>query len=106
MFKSKLLPFQGAFLPNIKYFGYKIGIQVSNTSLVVEQNNYATKNVNVYIAKDLDDWPKVPLRNFTLKNYLFGATNIRKDNDNSKYVYRGKGGKGEWNFGNDSARNF
>ena len=28
-----------------------------------------TKNVNVYIVYDLAVWPKVPLKNFTLKNY-------------------------------------
>ena len=47
-------------------------------------------------------------RNFTLKNCLFGATNIVKNSDKEKYVYRGYGiasdGKGEWSFGNDYAR--
>ena len=33
----------------------------------------------------LENWTKIPLRNFTLKICLFGATNIRKDNDKSKY---------------------
>ena len=28
LFKSKLLPLHGAFLPNIKYIGHKIGIQL------------------------------------------------------------------------------
>ena len=40
---------------------------------------------------------------------MFGATNIGKDNDKSKYVCSGYGiafdGKCEWNFGNDCARN-
>ena len=30
-FESKFLPLHGAFLPNIKYFGYKIGIYINNT---------------------------------------------------------------------------
>ena len=34
-FKFKFLPLHGAFLPNIKYFGYEIRIQFSNTPLVV-----------------------------------------------------------------------
>ena len=38
---------------------------------------------------------------------MFGATKIVKNSDKSKYVYSGYGialdGKGEWNFGNDSA---
>ena len=83
LFKSKLLPLNGAFLPNIKYFGYKIGIQLNNTPLVVEQNNYTTKIVNAYIVYDLENWSNSPLRNFTLKNCLFGATNIAKDSDES-----------------------
>ena len=50
-----------------------------------------TKIVNVYFAYDLDAWPKVPLRSFTLKYCLFGATNIVKNSDKEKYVYSGKG---------------
>ena len=85
------LTLHGAFLASIKYFGYKIGIQFNNTPLVVEQNNYATKIVNAYIIYDLDNWPKVPLRNFTLINCLFGAINILKNSDKNKYVYSGYG---------------
>ena len=44
-----------------------------------------------YIVYDLDNWPKILLRNFTLKNYLFGATNIAKNSDKSKWVYSGYG---------------
>ena len=68
-----------------------------------------TKTVKAYIVCDLNNWPKIVLINFTLKNCLFVATNIRKDSDKSKYEYSGYGkafdGKGEWNFGNGSARN-
>ena len=34
-FKSKLFPSQYPFLPNIKFFGYEIGIQFNNTALVL-----------------------------------------------------------------------
>ena len=99
----------GAFLPNVKYFRNMIGIQFNNTPLVIEKNNYATKIVNVYIIYDLDNWLKNPLRNFTLKNCLFGSTNIVKYNGKEKYVYSSYGiafdGKGEWSFDNDYARN-
>ena len=58
---------------------------------------------------DLDNWSKIPLRNFTLKNCLFGATNIVKISDKSKYEYSGYGiafdGLGSWSFGNGFARN-
>ena len=37
-----------------------------------------TKTVKAYIVCDLDNWPKIVLINFTLKNCLFGATNIKK----------------------------
>ena len=51
---------------------------------VVDQINYATKIVNVYIVYDLDYWPKIPLKNLKLKNCLFGATNIAKNSDKEK----------------------
>ena len=57
-----------------------------------------------------DNWPKIPLRNITLKSSFFSAINIAKNIDKEKYVHSGYGiafdGKGEWNyFGNDFARN-
>ena len=55
----------------------KIAIEFNNTPLAIEQSNYV-KIVNAYIVYDLDNWPKVPLRNFTLKNCLFCATVITK----------------------------
>ena len=45
----------GAFLSNIKCFRKKIGIQFSSTPLVIEQNIYTTKIVNVYIVYDLEN---------------------------------------------------
>ena len=48
-------------------FGEKIALQPNYTLLAVEQNNYATKIVNICIVYDLDNWPKNPLRKFTLK---------------------------------------
>ena len=71
--------------------------------------SYRTKIINAYIVYYLYDWPEVSFRNFTLKNYLFRATNIIKNNDKEKYVYSGYGtaydAKGKWSFGNDYARN-
>ena len=64
---SKFVALHGAFLPNMKYFTREIGIQFNNTPLVVEQNNYTTKVLNVYTIYDLDNSSKTPLRNFTLK---------------------------------------
>ena len=74
--------------------------------MVIKQNNYASKIVNIYIVYD---WPKNSIRIFSLKSRLFGATNIVKNSDKEKYVDNVYGiafdGKGEWSFGNDSAKN-
>ena len=63
----------------------------------------------MYIVYDLDAWQKILLKNFTLKNCLFGATNIAKSSDKESYIYSAYriafGGKCNWNFGNDYARN-
>ena len=36
---SNLIAVNSDFVPNIKYFNKKIGIQFNNTPLVIEQNN-------------------------------------------------------------------
>ena len=59
-------------------------MQLNNTSLVVKQNNYTTKIVDVCIVYDFDNWPNNALRNFALKNYLFVATSIIKNSDKEK----------------------
>ena len=110
VYNSKLKPLYTAFLHGIKLFGYKIGIKFDNDALAVEQNNYLSKFVNVYIAYDLDAWPRNPTNNFKFKNCLFGATNTVKNCDKEKYVYSGYGitfdNARSWSFDNDSARNF
>ena len=58
----------------MKYFDKKIALQFDYTSSVVEQNDYPSKIVNVYIVYDLDYYTKIPLRNLSLKNCLFGVT--------------------------------
>ena len=42
-----------------------MGTQFNGTPLVVEQNNYEKKAINIYTVYDLDNWPKIPLRYFT-----------------------------------------
>ena len=59
----------GAFLPNVRYFGNKIGVQFNSTPLVIEQNNYTTKIANVYNVYDIVNSPKNQLRNFILKRF-------------------------------------
>ena len=52
---------------------------------------------------------KILHNNFKLKNCFFGATNVRKNSDKSKWAYTGYGivfdGGGSWSFGNDFVRN-
>ena len=103
LYNSELIALYNAFLPNVNYFGNKIGIQLNNTPLVIEQINYTRKIVNVWIVYDLDNWPKNLLTNFTLENCLFGVTNIVKNSDKEKYGYSVYGiafdWKSEWIFG-------
>ena len=87
VFNSKLKPLYTAFLHSKRLSEYRMEIKFEQDSLAVEQNKYLTKIV--YIVYDLDAWSKIPLRNFTLKNCLFGATTIVKTNDKEKYVYSG-----------------
>ena len=74
--------------------------------MVVEENNYLGKIVNVYIVYDLDAWPRIPTNNFKFKNCLFGATSIVKNSDKEEYVKSGCGitfdSAGSWSFNNDS----
>ena len=46
--------------------------------LAVEQNNYLTKIVNVYLVYVVDAWPRNPTNHFKFKKHLFGATSIFK----------------------------
>ena len=43
--------------------------------------------MTVYTEKDLCSWPEHQLNNFKLQNCIFGANDIVKNNDKSKYVY-------------------
>ena len=53
-----------------------MGIKFDNEPLAVEQSNYLTKIVNIYIVYELGAWPIIPTNNFKFKNSLFEATNI------------------------------
>ena len=60
---------------------YRIGIKFDKDPLAVERNNYSNNILNVYIAYDLDAWPRNLTNNFKFTNSLFGATNILKNSD-------------------------
>ena len=65
---SNLKPLYNAFLHSIKLSGYKMGIKFDKDPLAVEESNYSTKIVNVYIVYDLEAWPRNPTNNFKFKN--------------------------------------
>ena len=94
---------------SIKLSEYRTGVKFNKDSLVVEQNNYLIKIVNVNIIYGLDAWPRNPTNNFKLKNWLFGATNIVKNSDKEKYLYSGYGitfdSAGSRSLDNDLVRN-
>ena len=50
VYNTKLIPIKNDYFPNIKYFEHKIEIRFNYTPLIVEQNSYTTKTVNVYIV--------------------------------------------------------
>ena len=83
-------------------------IKFDKDPLAVEQNNYLTKNVNVYLVYELNAWRRNPTNNLKFKNCLFGATNIVKNSDKEKYVYSGYriifDSGGFWSFDNDTAK--
>ena len=78
VYSSILSPQHTTFLHSIKHCEYKIGKKMDKDPLVVEQNNYVTQIANTYIVYDLDTCSNNPIRNFALKNCLFGATSIVK----------------------------
>ena len=87
---------------SIKCSGYRIGIKFNKDFLVVGENSYLTKIVNVHIVCDLDAWSRNSTNNFKFKNCLFGATSIVKNSDKEKYVSKEYK---FWSFHNGTARN-
>ena len=90
VYNSKLMPLYTAFLHSTKLSGYKMGIKFDKDPLAVEQNNYLTTIVNVYIVYELPAWPRNPTNNFNVKIAYLEA-NIVKNSDKEKYVYSGYG---------------
>ena len=68
-----------------------MGIKSNKDSLAVEQNNYLTKIVNVYIVYDFAAQPRNRTNDFKFKNSLFRATNVVKNGEKENYVYNGYG---------------
>ena len=93
----------------IKLSGYTIGTEFDSSILLLEQNNYATKTVTVYIIVHLDTWPQISLNDFKLKYCFFSEINIVENSDKGKWIYSVYGiafdGVDLWNFDGGGARN-
>ena len=63
VYTFKLTPFHTSFMNSTKLSRCSTGIKFDSSALVQEQNNYASKNVNVYIVYDLHTWSNNPLKN-------------------------------------------
>ena len=65
--------------------------------------------LNLYIVYELNNWPRNPTNDFTLKKTFFGTVKLVENAIKSKFTRNGQGiafdGKGSWSFGNDFARN-
>ena len=60
---------------------YKVGIQFDQDPFAVEQNNYLTKIVNVYIVYDFYIRPRNPTINLKFMNCLDGAISVVTNSD-------------------------
>ena len=81
VYTSKHKSLYTASLCSIKFSGYRIEIKFDKGPLAVEQNNYLSKVVNVYIVYDLDAWPRNPGNDFKFKNCLFRTTSVVKNSE-------------------------
>ena len=70
---------------------------------------YSNFILNLYIAYELNNWPRNPINSFTLKNYFFGTVNLVRIAIKSKFTYNDQGtafdGEDSWSLDNDYARN-
>ena len=62
-------------------------MKIDKYPLAVEQSNYLTKIVNVYIVCDLILGQGNPTDNLQFKNSLSGAAATVKNSDKEKYTY-------------------
>ena len=65
--------------------------------------------MNLHIVYGLNNWPRNPTNNFTLKHCLFGTVKLVRNTKKCKLTCNGQGiafdGEGSWSFDNDYARN-
>ena len=79
-------------LPNLKHDGrmhvYLSGNHFQQNKVIIPNNNNA---INIYCVYKLDPIASSRDTTFTIQNALFGAMQITKNADTSKYDYKGYG---------------
>ena len=79
-------------LPNLKNDGrmhvYLSGNHFQQNKVIIPNNSYA---INIYCVYKLDPIASSRDTTFTIQNALFGAMQITKNGDTSKYDYKGYG---------------
>ena len=87
---------------------YNLAILKFNNSVLVQVNSSSLYNnfiLNLYIVYEVNNWPRNPTNNFTLKIFgLFGTVKLKRNADKSKFTFSGQiivfDGKGMWSFRN------
>ena len=84
-------------LPILKNDGrmyiYLQGSHFQQNNVLTSNNNHVINNdvINIYIVYKLDPIASIRDTTFTIQNALFGAMQIAKNADTSKYDYKGYG---------------
>ena len=78
---------------NEKIYVYLQGSHFQQNNVLTSNNDYVINNnvVNIYIVYKLDPIASSRDTTFTIQNALFGAMQITKNTDTSKYDYKGYG---------------
>ena len=71
-----------------KMYFYLQGAHFQQTNVIITNNNNV---INIYVAYKLDPIASTRDDTFTVQNALFGAMEITKNSDTSKYAYKGYG---------------
>ena len=76
-----------------KMYVYLQGSHFQQNNILTSNNNHVIKNnvINIYIVYKLDPIASSRGTTFTKQNALFGAMQITKNADTSKYDYKGYG---------------
>ena len=76
-----------------RMYVYLEGSHFQQNNVLTLNNDHVINNnvINIYIVYKLDPIASIRDTNFTIQNALFGAMQITKNADTSKYYYKGYG---------------